>query len=231
MQIGGTMELFDEVLDQHVKGMFFENTAIPLCLSLSDEFLFPEFDADGDCPVVRETRITPIAIPEPSTTEMQSIFDDIFEISDVSSPSSPVSVQPREMELIPSSHLVSAVSTVSKDTVSSTSQGKGSESCEITESKKPKPFTCRYCERRFYQSGHRNEHERTIHFGNGYKCKPCGILFGNKSKLDRHVRSVHNNVRRFECEECGFKFKEKCHLVKHAKAHERKRVLQANITR
>ncbi|KAJ8901361.1 hypothetical protein NDN08_007207 [Rhodosorus marinus] len=76
-------------------------------------------------------------------------------------------------------------------------------------------YPCRHCRRSFSQSGHRNGHERKEHLGQGEVCGLCGKKFGVKSKLERHVRTVHENIRNYECPRCGLRFKQANHLQKH----------------
>ncbi|KAJ8901366.1 hypothetical protein NDN08_007212 [Rhodosorus marinus] len=87
---------------------------------------------------------------------------------------------------------------------------------------KRRGYSCRYCEKEFTQSGHRNEHECRFHLHIGYRCDTCEKIFGVKSKLDRHIRNVHGNARNYKCW-CGKDFKEKYYLSRHLKAHDRKR--------
>mmetsp|Transcript_20270 Transcript_20270/g.29433 ORF Transcript_20270/g.29433 Transcript_20270/m.29433 type:complete len:159 (-) Transcript_20270:1006-1482(-) len=87
---------------------------------------------------------------------------------------------------------------------------------------KRKLCSCRYCEKEFTQSGHRNEHECRFHLDIGYRCDVCEKIFGVKSKLDRHIRNVHGNARNYKCW-CGKDFKEKYYLSRHLKAHDKKR--------
>lgn len=51
--------------------------------------------------------------------------------------------------------------------------------------------------------------------GSRLVCVLCGSQFPDKSKLDRHVRGVHENVRPYVCDLCHYKFKEKSHLKRH----------------
>ncbi|KAJ8901363.1 hypothetical protein NDN08_007209 [Rhodosorus marinus] len=78
-----------------------------------------------------------------------------------------------------------------------------------------KEYSCGHCSRRFSQSGHRNEHERQVHLRDALVCEYCGKMFGIKSRMDRHIRAVHENVRDHECTLCGKMFKERNHLQKH----------------
>lgn len=88
---------------------------------------------------------------------------------------------------------------------------------------KEKKHVCQYCNKHFSQSGHRNEHERKFHLDQYHKCDICFQRFGVPSKLQRHIRAVHDNLRTHECQICHKKFKEKNHLQKHSLSHQRQR--------
>lgn len=88
---------------------------------------------------------------------------------------------------------------------------------------KQKKYKCEYCGKLFSQSGHRNEHERKFHLDQCHKCEICSHRFGVLSKLQRHVRAVHENLRSHRCEICNKMFKEKTHLKKHSLSHLRMR--------
>mmetsp|Transcript_12907 Transcript_12907/g.18553 ORF Transcript_12907/g.18553 Transcript_12907/m.18553 type:complete len:189 (-) Transcript_12907:1031-1597(-) len=76
-------------------------------------------------------------------------------------------------------------------------------------------FPCSYCERDFSQLGHRNEPEKMDHCDEGKECNICGKKFPVESKLERHVRTVHEQIRNYECSTCGLRLKQKSHLMKH----------------
>mmetsp|Transcript_5260 Transcript_5260/g.15716 ORF Transcript_5260/g.15716 Transcript_5260/m.15716 type:complete len:402 (+) Transcript_5260:115-1320(+) len=131
---------------------------------------------------------------------------------------------------VPSNPYSGLVSTI--DGRSSTSSHYGCELCESSFKSsydlkrhvesvhdKKRQHQCRFCKRRFSQSGHRNEHERLFHSGVGHQCNLCGNSFGVRSKLQRHIRSVHENIRTHQCDLCGKMFKEKNHLKKHTASH------------
>lgn len=87
-----------------------------------------------------------------------------------------------------------------------------------------KPHVCSFCGKNFSQKGHLNEHTRGQHSNNTVKCdrEGCMSQFGSQSKLTRHIRAVHDNVRLHDCEFCGKAFKEKSHLIKHYRSHQKK---------
>lgn len=49
-------------------------------------------------------------------------------------------------------------------------------------------------------------------------CNICGTKFARKSNLNKHLRSVHEDVRKFPCELCSLKFKRQDHLIKHKRS-------------
>lgn len=99
--------------------------------------------------------------------------------------------------------------------------GASSSGSHVVEGKR-RDYPCRYCEKKFTQSGHRNEHECKFHLHIGHWCETCHKIFGAKSKLDRHIRNVHGIARSYKCW-CGKDFKEKYYLSRHMKTHDRKR--------
>lgn len=50
------------------------------------------------------------------------------------------------------------------------------------------------------------------------RCEICGTKFARKSNLNKHLRSVHEDVRKFPCELCSLKFKRQDHLIKHKRS-------------
>lgn len=64
---------------------------------------------------------------------------------------------------------------------------------------------CRFCEKQFYASGHRNIHER-VHTGqHPYKCPHCMRTFSSKTPLKHHIM-MHENDRPCLCTTCGKRF-------------------------
>ena len=48
-----------------------------------------------------------------------------------------------------------------------------------------------------------------------FSCEHCGHLYRNKSKMDKHIQSVHMQVKKFECNLCNTKFVERNKLRLH----------------
>mmetsp|Transcript_6868 Transcript_6868/g.20886 ORF Transcript_6868/g.20886 Transcript_6868/m.20886 type:complete len:431 (+) Transcript_6868:570-1862(+) len=57
-----------------------------------------------------------------------------------------------------------------------------------------------------------------------YACSECGSTFPTRSRLRRHVRGVHLQMRTFSCSQCTRSFAQNCHLIKHIQdVHEQRR--------
>ncbi len=52
-----------------------------------------------------------------------------------------------------------------------------------------------------------------------FKCEKCDKKFAKKSKLNRHDRETHMNIKSYVCEECGKNFKRNSHLKRHLICH------------
>lgn len=49
-------------------------------------------------------------------------------------------------------------------------------------------------------------------------CTKCGSRFARRSNLYKHLRSVHEQERKFSCDLCSLKFKRQDHLIKHKRS-------------
>ncbi|CAN8076401.1 unnamed protein product [Agarophyton chilense] len=62
------------------------------------------------------------------------------------------------------------------------------------------------------------------------RCQMCGQRFARRSNLFKHLRSVHDDRRRFACRSCPYKFKRQDHLLKHMRSvHDRMRNFVCDI--
>ena len=79
-------------------------------------------------------------------------------------------------------------------------------------------FTCNQCGKGFHSKTVWNDHCR-VHRGIKYECNQCDQTFGIKSNLKNHIRSVHNNEKRYLCDFCNKGFYNKkdwrCHYRTH----------------
>lgn len=95
---------------------------------------------------------------------------------------------------------------------------------------KPKlhPLQCQTCKYKFARRSNLNKHIRSIHHNERkFGCVRCGFLFKRRDHLDKHVKSVHLKERNFSCDICGVSFAEKYNRDSHKKTiHEKKRHLQ-----
>uniref|UniRef100_A0A7S3EKM5 C2H2-type domain-containing protein n=1 Tax=Rhodosorus marinus TaxID=101924 RepID=A0A7S3EKM5_9RHOD len=64
---------------------------------------------------------------------------------------------------------------------------------------------------------------------NGKQCPLCHKPFSVKSKVVRHINTVHKNIRLHKCHICDKRFKEKGHLQKHLRSHVRKQLVNGHI--
>ncbi|KAJ8901368.1 hypothetical protein NDN08_007214 [Rhodosorus marinus] len=64
---------------------------------------------------------------------------------------------------------------------------------------------------------------------NGKQCPQCRKCFSVKSKVVRHINTVHKNIRLHKCHMCDKRFKEKGHLQKHLRSHVRKQLVNGHI--
>ncbi len=54
---------------------------------------------------------------------------------------------------------------------------------------------------------------------NGYTCEICGKAFNRRTRLDLHVKYVHEGAKPFDCEKCGKSFIRKEDLARHEILH------------
>lgn len=58
-----------------------------------------------------------------------------------------------------------------------------------------------------------------------FMCGICNNAFFKKKELDRHVLTIHTNLKQFKCEQCSKEFNRKDKLLRHEKTH----LIPANI--
>ncbi|KAL1396052.1 hypothetical protein pipiens_010792 [Culex pipiens pipiens] len=107
-------------------------------------------------------------------------------------------------------------------------------------------FLCTQCGKRFLRKRHLDEHTNSHSGDRKYVCE-CGLSFSQKSGLNLHYRTkhenrkvhtcdvcqktfaqsahlkhhalIHSNVKKFECTICGHRFRVKSNLVTHMRVH------------
>ena len=54
-----------------------------------------------------------------------------------------------------------------------------------------------------------------------YECPECGKTYRQKSSLEGHINTIHNNIKPYVCPEpgCQYRTAYKCNLYKHSKSH------------
>eukprot|EP00188_Purpureofilum_apyrenoidigerum_P001875 Plantae.Rhodophyta-Purpureofilum_apyrenoidigerum.ctg20846.p1 GENE.Plantae.Rhodophyta-Purpureofilum_apyrenoidigerum.ctg20846~~Plantae.Rhodophyta-Purpureofilum_apyrenoidigerum.ctg20846.p1 ORF type:complete len:304 (+),score=71.58 Plantae.Rhodophyta-Purpureofilum_apyrenoidigerum.ctg20846:65-976(+) len=63
-----------------------------------------------------------------------------------------------------------------------------------------------------------------------FACHLCTSTFTARFNLNKHIRTVHENLRPFHCDVCNASFQQKCHLKQHkTTVHEHKRPYKCEI--
>ena len=84
-----------------------------------------------------------------------------------------------------------------------------------------KPLKCAHCEKRFNDRSSMNKHVRTVHTDiRPHRCLVCGKCFTTNSHLTDH-QATHTQQKRFHCLQCGKRFAFRSSLKKHVACHNR----------
>jgi len=84
-----------------------------------------------------------------------------------------------------------------------------------------KPLKCAHCEKRFNDRSSMNKHVRTVHTDvRPHRCLVCGKCFTTNSHLTDH-QTTHTQQKRFHCFQCGKRFAFRSSLKKHLACHDR----------
>ncbi len=83
------------------------------------------------------------------------------------------------------------------------------------------PFRCHVCDLVYADRYSLRYHKRKHGIGRLIRCQHCGKNFAKPSRLDAHVKAMHQNVRQHPCphEQCGRIFKTAVHLRSHLRLH------------
>ena len=80
-------------------------------------------------------------------------------------------------------------------------------------------YRCTHCEKGFFLKGGFIIHLR-VHSGERpFSCKRCDKRFSDKANLTKHVRAVHDKIKKYECSLCAQSFSEKNALKIHGRVH------------
>ncbi|OSX69522.1 hypothetical protein BU14_1432s0002 [Porphyra umbilicalis] len=80
----------------------------------------------------------------------------------------------------------------------------------------PKRYPCHLCGRTFTENSNRQKHVQTVHLNlRGHACTTCGASFSARCNLAKHVSVVHERARPYACPLCPSAFGERNKRDKH----------------
>ena len=83
-----------------------------------------------------------------------------------------------------------------------------------------KLYPCNICHQELTEKSKLKRHINTIHLGlKTFRCEICGMSFGHSFNLKSHVKIVHEKIKPFECQICSHKFGVKLGLKQHMQRH------------
>lgn len=90
---------------------------------------------------------------------------------------------------------------------------------------------CPRCDAKFGQKSNLNKHIRTVHENRRpFVCDRCPSTFGHKNLLVEHVRTAHDGERPFVCDQCGVSFGRRSNKYQHVQmVHIKRRSFQCQI--
>ncbi|XP_034237340.1 zinc finger protein 383-like isoform X1 [Thrips palmi] len=91
-----------------------------------------------------------------------------------------------------------------------------------------KPFQCPVCEMEFIQQTQLSSHLRTHTGDKPYKCVYCHKAFAHGSDLSKHVR-IHTGEKPYKCKTCGTAFTQSVSLRNHSRIHSGEKPFVCNI--
>uniref|UniRef100_A0A336N0Y8 CSON004154 protein n=1 Tax=Culicoides sonorensis TaxID=179676 RepID=A0A336N0Y8_CULSO len=94
-----------------------------------------------------------------------------------------------------------------------------------------KEHKCKLCDSILHGSISLKSHMESNHYQKSsiIKCIVCDKQFSSKSVLTRHIRTVHEKVRKYSCYICTQSFKLKSHLDAHQSSHTNERPFKCEI--
>jgi len=83
----------------------------------------------------------------------------------------------------------------------------------------PAGFVCTVCGKEFKKSFNLKQHVRTHTNEKPLKCGQCESRFNDRSSMNKHVRTVHSDLRPHRCTVCDKCFISNAHLTDHQATH------------
>ena len=80
-----------------------------------------------------------------------------------------------------------------------------------------KPLKCSHCEEGFVMKHELKKHQFAAHINQQtvHSCTLCDKTFTKRTGLQNHIKTVHEEKRRYGCEVCGKAFRKRDHLKRH----------------
>ena len=75
-------------------------------------------------------------------------------------------------------------------------------------------FLCTTCNSSFSQKRILNRHEKSVHQEVKFGCQLCGKQYCRKDALSGHINSIHKGLK-FKCDQCEKEFVQKSYLTTH----------------
>lgn len=142
-------------------------------------------------------------------------------------------ISPNKMNIGKGFRMSNAIAKPMNGTMLTSNQPKKSSSLPIAAIRRPSdgsidPLQCHICEQRFARRSNLFKHLRSVHEElRRFACTACSFKFKRQDHLLKHTRSVHAKVRKFSCDICGIGFAEKFNRDKHCRSiHQTKRAFQ-----
>ena len=90
------------------------------------------------------------------------------------------------------------------------------EQLQQSEEKIEKPYECNNCSAAFPTKSRLNRHVTSVHVGKKpFQCNICDAKFSMKQQMKRHEDSVHAGKKPFQCNICDAKFSMKQQMKSH----------------
>eukprot|EP00052_Salpingoeca_macrocollata_P029390 m.295704 g.295704 ORF g.295704 m.295704 type:complete len:162 (-) comp22972_c9_seq1:1340-1825(-) len=92
-------------------------------------------------------------------------------------------------------------------------------------------FACDLCDQSFLHAAWLKKHVREVHEDiRRFECPNCSLRFKRKADMERHCRTMHENTHKVLCVLCGKGYENPALLPAHHEAHQREGWLRPHST-